>query len=103
VDRLGAHPDFRKPQVSIPDTLNDLLVGHSEEALDLLRRAEMDDLIACEWIEGETGRAVSGKANAACAAYLAFALRYALNAFLPEAAAVQKARKAYRDSLPAAA
>ena len=53
----------------------------------------MDDLIACEWIEGETGRAVSGKANAACAGYLAFAVRFALNAFPPEAAAVQKTRK----------
>lgn len=79
--------------ISVPDIANDLLAGDRENALDLLRRAEMDDGIACEWIEGDTGRACAGKANAACAGYLAFALRFSLNAFLPEAAAVQKARK----------
>lgn len=85
--------DNARVQISIPDIASDLLSGDRENALELLRRAEMDDGIACEWIEGETGRAVSGKANAACAGYLAFALRFALNAFLPEAAAVQKTRR----------
>ncbi len=87
------NPDSARTRISIPELASDLLSGERENALDLLRRAELDDGIACEWIEGETGRAASGKAYAACAGYLAFAIRFALNAFLPEAAAVQKTRK----------
>lgn len=87
------NPNNARTQVSIPDLANDLLSGDRENALELLRRIEMDDGIACDMVEGETGRAASGKANAACAGYLAFAIRFALNAFLPEAAQVQKTRR----------
>ena len=87
------NPDSASSHISVPDIANDLLSGDSENALELLRRVEMDDCIACDWIEGETGRVVSGRANAACAGYLAFALRFALDASLPDAAAVQKTRR----------
>lgn len=80
-------------RVSIPDAINDLLSGHSPGALDFLRRAELDDGIACEWVEPTKGAAIAGRANAACAGYLAFGLRFALDAFLPDAAAVQKQRR----------
>ena len=59
---------------------NDLLAGRSEHAIDFLRRAEMDDGIACETVDENTGRAASGRAFAACAGYLAFALSTALGA-----------------------
>lgn len=87
------NPDCARKEISVPDLANDLLSGERENALDMLRRAELDEGIACYWIEAETGRAISGKANAACAGYLAFAIRFALNAFLPEAAAVQMNRR----------
>ena len=87
------NPDRDASRVSIPGLVNDLLSGHSPEALDFLRRAELDDGIACDWVEPGKGEVISGKANAACAGYLAFALRQSLNAFLPEAAAVQKQRR----------
>lgn len=89
------HNPNRPPadRVSIPGVINDLLCGRSADALDFLRRAELDDGIACDWVESTKGEAISGKANAACAGYLAFGLRYALNAFLPNAAAVQKQRR----------
>lgn len=87
------NPANRQRDMPVACVISDLLAFQSQEALDLLRRAELDEGIACDWIEAETGRAISGRANAACAGHLAFALRYVLNAFLPEAAAVQKARK----------
>jgi len=80
-------------RLSIADLVNDLLCCHSPEALDFLRRAELDDGIACEWVETSKGTAVGGLASAASAGFLAFGLRQALNATLPEAAAVQKQRK----------
>lgn len=80
-------------RISIPGIINDLLCGYNPKALDFLRRAVLDDGIACEWVEPSKGEAISGKANAACAGYLAFALRLALNATLPDAAEVQKQRR----------
>jgi len=80
-------------RLSIPGLVNDLLCSHSPEALDFLRRAELDDGIACEWVETGKGAAISGFANAACAGFLAFGLRQALNAPPPDAAAVQKQRR----------
>ncbi len=38
-------------RLSTPDLINDLLCSHSPEALDFLRRAELDDGIACDWVE----------------------------------------------------
>lgn len=82
-----------KRKLSIPDLVNELLCSQSPEALDFLRRAELDDGIACDWVEINKGTAVSGFANAACAGFLAFGLRQALNAELPEAATVQRQRR----------
>lgn len=87
------NPGSARTQISIPDLANDMLAGDRENALELLGRVEMDDGIACDWIDGETGRVAAGRADAACAGYLAFAIRFALNAFLPDAAAVQKTRR----------
>lgn len=85
--------DRDRHRLSIPGLINDLLCSHSPEALDFLRRAELDDGIACDWVETSKGAAVSGFANAACAGFLAFGLRQALNACPPDAAAVQKQRR----------
>lgn len=65
---------------------NDLLTGRVEQAVDFLKRAEMDNGIACESVDESTGRAVTGRAFASCAGYLAFALATALGAkiFGPE-------------------
>jgi len=80
-------------RLSIPDLINDLLCSHNPEALDFLRRAELDDGIACDWVETSKGAAVAGRAHAACAGFLAYGLRQALNAAPPEAASARKQRK----------
>jgi meiotically up-regulated gene 157 (Mug157) protein len=58
---------------------NDLLAGNTESALDFLRRVRMDDLIACESVDENTGVASTGLAYASAAGYLSFALASALN------------------------
>lgn len=85
--------DLNPTRVSIPEMVNDLLSGHGPQALDFFRRAELDNGIACEWVEPTKGEVVSGHANAACAGYLASGLRLALAALPPDAAAIQKQRK----------
>ena len=87
------NPNSQMSKISVKDILNDLISGHDPHALDFLRRAELDDGIACDWIGPKKGEAISSKANAACAGYLAYCLRVALNAFVPDAAAVQKQRR----------
>ncbi|HOK54305.1 MAG TPA: glycoside hydrolase family 125 protein [Armatimonadota bacterium] len=67
-------------QPSILSVANDLLTGRVDHALDFLRRARMDDGIACESVDKETGRVATGPAFASCAGYLAFALGHALGA-----------------------
>ena len=59
---------------------NDLLTGRIAEAVDFLRRAEMDDGIACLTVDETTGKVARGRAFASCAGYLAFALSQALGA-----------------------
>lgn len=59
---------------SIISVVNDLLTGRSAQAIDFLKRAEMDNGIACESVDENTGKAASGRAFASCAGYLAFAL-----------------------------
>lgn len=71
---------------SVLSVVNDLLTDRREEALDFLRRARLDDGIACESVGRETGKAMSGRDYASCAGYLAYGLRTALKAFVPEAA-----------------
>lgn len=62
---------------------NDLLAGRTDHAIDFLRRAKLDDGIACETVDENTGEAASGRAFATCAGYLAFALSCALGASVP--------------------
>jgi len=71
---------------SIVSVANDLLTGRVEQAIDFLKRTEMDNGIACEAVDESTGKAVAGSAFASCAGYLAFALATALGAkiFGPE-------------------
>jgi uncharacterized protein len=59
---------------------NDLLTGRVEQAVDFIRRAEMDDGLACHTVDENTGRVAGGRAFATCAGYLAFALSTALGA-----------------------
>lgn len=59
---------------------NDLLVGRIDEAVDFLKRATMDDDIACSSVDENTGEVLNGGAFAACAGYLAFALSTGLGA-----------------------
>lgn len=78
---------------SLASVINDLITGRSEQALDFLRRAELDDGIACESVDPHTGRASRGPAFASCAGYLAFGLRMALNATLPDSAITPQKRR----------
>ncbi|MCL5104572.1 MAG: glycoside hydrolase family 125 protein [Armatimonadetes bacterium] len=78
---------------SVLSVVNDLLTGRQDEALDFLRRAALDDGIACETVDCHTGAAVTGMAFASCAGYLAFGLRRALNAIIPDTAVVQQKRR----------
>lgn len=63
---------------SILSVANDLLTGRVEQALAFLRRTGLDDGIASECIDENTGEAVSGRGFASGAGLLAFALHYAL-------------------------
>lgn len=53
---------------------NSLLNGRAEQARDMLRRAPMDSLIACEAIDAETGEWATGAHFATCAGWLVHAL-----------------------------
>jgi hypothetical protein len=78
---------------SVVGVVNDLLTGRKEQALDFLRRASLDDGIACETVDRVTGKAASGGAYASLAGYLAFGLRTALNLEVPESAAAPQKRR----------
>ncbi len=53
---------------------NSLLNGRKEQAMDMLRRTEMDNGIACESIDENTGEWVTGAHFATCAGFLVHAL-----------------------------
>ena len=78
---------------SVIAVVNGLYTARREQSLDFLRRAHLDDLIACESVDPETGRATGGKAFASCAGYMAFGLRLALKAIPPETAVVEQLRR----------
>jgi hypothetical protein len=80
-DAPFATPGCREePHPHILGVVNDLLTGRIDEAIDFLRRTEMDDGIACLSVDENTGQTLSGPAFASCAGYLAFALSSALGA-----------------------
>ncbi len=94
--REGAGP-------SVVSVINDLMCGRIDEAMEFLRRAPMDNGIACESVDAETGIVVDGPAYASCAGYLAFGLGMALNASPPETSKVKTKGTARRNPLPAPA
>jgi hypothetical protein len=84
-------PDGSGP--SVVSVIIDLLSGRAPKALDFLRRAELDDGIACATVDCETGRAIGGMAFASCAGYLAFGLRTALNAISPQTELIEQKKR----------
>ena len=55
-------------------TNNSLLSGHAESALRHLRRTAMDNGVACESVNEDTGACETGEAFATCAGFLSYAL-----------------------------
>ena len=53
---------------------NSLLSGHTESALRHLRRTAMDNGVACESVNEDTGLCETGEAFATCAGFLSYAL-----------------------------
>jgi len=54
---------------------NSLLAGYTESALRHLNATSMDNGVACESVDEETGECATGAAFATCAGFLAFALQ----------------------------
>ncbi|MDD3335144.1 MAG: glycoside hydrolase family 125 protein [Eubacteriales bacterium] len=65
------------PHPWILSICNSLLSGHRETALAHLSRTEMDNGLACESINENTGACETGQAFATCAGFLAYALEKA--------------------------
>ena len=78
---------------SLVSVINELLSGNKDKALDFLKKAELDDGIACEIVDKDTGAAVKGAAHASLAGYLAFGLTNALQMQLPATARVTQLRR----------
>ena len=57
---------------------NSLLCGRVEHATDILKKALMDNGIACESIDETTGECTTGEAFATCAGFVCHALRTAM-------------------------
>ena len=62
------------PHPWILSACNSLLSGHGDEALRHLQATRMDNGIACESVDEDTGVCTTGAAFATCAGFLAFAL-----------------------------
>ena len=57
---------------------NSLLCGHADTALAHLARTRMDNGLACESVNEDTGACETGAAFATCAGFLAYALWHAV-------------------------
>ena len=66
------------PHPWLPSIANSLLSGESARALDILRRAKMDNGIVCESIDEHTGECATGEHFATAAGFVCHALRRAL-------------------------
>lgn len=66
------------PHPWILSICNSLLSGHKTEALEHLQYTQMDNGIACESVDEDTGECTTGAAFATCAGFLAYALSRAL-------------------------
>jgi len=62
------------PHPWILSVANGLISGRKEASLDFLRRASMDNGIACESVDEVTGECTTGAAFATCAGFLAYCL-----------------------------
>ena len=62
------------PHPWVLSVCNSLLSGHEKEALAHLQRMRMDNGIACESVNEETGMCETGEAFATCAGFLAYSL-----------------------------
>ncbi len=65
------------PHPWILSVANSLLCGRKEHCRDILLNAVMDNGIACESIDENTGECTTGEAFATCAGFLAYAVHYA--------------------------
>lgn len=63
------------PHPWLPSVANSLLSGESERALDILRRAALDNGIVCESIDEHTGECATGEHFATAAGFVCHALR----------------------------
>jgi hypothetical protein len=54
--------------------VNSLLAGQKDRALSFIKRASMDNGVACESVDENTGEAATGEAFATCAGFLAYGL-----------------------------
>ncbi|MCB2156841.1 glycoside hydrolase family 125 protein [bacterium] len=79
---LGNRHTDGDPHPWILSACNSILSGvRVEQGLDLLRRAPMDNGIACESINVETGLPESGEHFATCAGFVAHAIAYGTGAY----------------------
>lgn len=62
------------PHPWILSVANSLLCGRCEEASNFLRRVKMDNFIACESVDENTGYSTTGEAFATCAGFLCHAM-----------------------------
>lgn len=66
------------PHPWVPASVNSLLAGQKDRALKFLQRAALDNGIACESVDENTGEVAAGEAFATCAGFLAFELWHVL-------------------------
>lgn len=64
---------------------NSILCGKVNHGLDILRKVEMDNLIACESVDENTGKCTTGEAFATCAGFVCYALALALDGGIEDA------------------
>ncbi|MDD3213753.1 MAG: metal-independent alpha-mannosidase, partial [Eubacteriales bacterium] len=58
---------------------NSLLSGHAREGFAHLKRTQMDNGVACESVNEQTGVCETGEAFATCAGFLAYAIEQSLS------------------------
>lgn len=63
------------PHPWILSVANSLLCGRARQGADFLHRVRMDDLIACESVDENTGECTTGAAFATCAGFLCHAMK----------------------------
>ncbi len=64
------------PHPWILSLCNSLLAGYGNKAIENLKLMKMDNYIACESVDEESGECTTGEAFATCAGFLAYSLNY---------------------------